>query len=84
MNKPLVLLVLAAAAMVAACGGSDDSAAQTPAAAGVPASASASIAGMATWINSESAASADTVEPIDLTAFNPPVADDIEPLGLAM
>ena len=84
MNKPLVLLALAAAAMVAACGGSDDSVAQTPAATGVPDSANASIAGMGAWIKSESAASPDATEPIDVTAFNPPVADDIEPLGLAM
>ena len=84
MNKPLVLLVLAAAAMLAACGGSGDSAAQTPATSGVPDSANASIAGMVAWINSESATSSDATEPIDVTAFKPPVADDVEPLGLAM
>jgi nitrous oxide reductase accessory protein NosL len=84
MNKPLVLLVLAAAALSAACGGSGDSATETPIATGVPDSASASVAGMAAWINSASADSPDAVEPLDVTAFNPPVTDDIEPLGLAM
>ena len=78
----LLAAALAAASLLAACGGGGDGA--EPVAVGaVPDSANASIAGMAAWINSESD-DVDTTEPLDVTAFNPPVADDIEPLGLAI
>ena len=85
MNKSNLLLAVMAAALLAACGGggSGDPVVETPAG-GVPDSASASIAGMAAWITSASADSSDTTEPVDLTAFNPPVADNIEPLGWAI
>jgi hypothetical protein len=84
MNKSNLLLALAAAALLAACGGgSGDAVVETPVA-GVPDSANASIAGMAAWISSETATSPDTAEPLDVTAFSPPVADNIEPLGLAI
>ena len=84
MNRSIKLLAvtLAGAALLAACGGGGDSA-EPVAVSAVPDSANASIAGMAAWINSESEDS-DATEPLDVTAFNPPMADDIEPLGLAI
>ena len=84
MNRSTYLLAvtLAGSALLAACGGGGDSTEPVPVSA-VPASANASIAGMAAWINSESDES-DATEPLDVMAFNPPMADDVEPLGLAI
>lgn len=73
MKKSLVL-ALCAAAVLAACGGGDDDA--TPAAtAQVPASASASSMGLIDYLKLLVASSADTLEPVDVTAVTPQ-ADD--------
>jgi ABC-type glycerol-3-phosphate transport system substrate-binding protein len=73
MKKSLVL-ALCVAAVLAACGGGDDDA--PPAAtAQVPASASASAMGLIDYLKLLVSASADTLEPVDLSAVTPP-ADD--------
>ena len=74
MKKSLILALCAAAAL-AACGGGDDN--DTPAAtAQVPASASASAMGLIDYLKLLVASSADTLEPVDVTAVTPP-ADDL-------
>jgi nitrous oxide reductase accessory protein NosL len=73
MKKSLVL-TLCAAAVLAACGGGDDDA--TPAAtAQVPASASVSAMGLIDYLKLLVASSADTLEPVDVSAVTPQTDD---------
>ena len=72
--KKSLILALCAAAVLAACGGGDDEAAPA-ATAEVPASASASSMGLIDYLQLLVAASADTLEPVDVSAVTPP-ADD--------
>ena len=72
--KKSLIVVLCAAATLAACGGGDDN--DTPAAtAQVPASASASSMGLIDYLKLLVASSADTLEPVDVTAVTPQVDD---------
>ena len=72
--KKSLIFALCAAALLAACGGGDDE--DTPVAtAQVPASASASSMGFVDYLKLLVAASADTLEPVDVSAVTPQ-ADD--------
>ncbi len=71
-------LPLAMALSLAACGGGSDSAPVDPLAE-VPASASQSTAGMASYMGALAAAPADAREPVAVLAFSPPTPDDSEP-----
>ena len=72
--KKSLIFALCTAAVLAACGGGDDE--DTPAAtAQVPASASASSMGFVDYLKLLVAASADTLEPVDVSAVTPQ-ADD--------
>jgi len=84
MNKPQLLLTsIAASALLAACGGGGDSMPAPPVAPlatdAVPAGASESSAGLATYVKDLAAASADDKEPADLSTFAPKTPDDTEP-----
>jgi hypothetical protein len=68
---------LCAAAALAGCGGSDDEA--PPVTESVPASASASVGGFVSYLQSLVVASADTLEPVDVSAVTPPTDDTAEP-----
>lgn len=71
------ILALAAAATLAACGGGDD---DTPAVTeAVPPSASASSMGFIEYLKQLVVASADTLEPVDVSAVTPPTDDTSEP-----
>ena len=71
-------LPLAMALSLAACGGGSDPVPVDPLAE-VPASASQSTAGMASYMGSLAAASAEDREPLAVQAFSPPKPDDSEP-----
>jgi hypothetical protein len=76
MRKTLLASLLAAA-VLAACGGGDDAAPAAPAATSeVPASASQSPGGFIAYLQLLVASMADTLEPVDTSAVQPP-ADEI-------
>ncbi|MEO8806194.1 MAG: hypothetical protein ABI433_08930 [Burkholderiaceae bacterium] len=79
MKKSLMILALCAVALLAACGGGGDDNATPAATTEVPASASASVAGLISYLKLLVAASADTLEPVDVSAVTPPVGDAAEP-----
>ncbi|HEY9238693.1 MAG TPA: hypothetical protein VIP10_07650 [Burkholderiaceae bacterium] len=82
MNKSWVTLALAlgASAVLAGCfGGSDDPPAVTEA---VPASASESSEGFVNYVKALVASSADTLEPVDVSAVTPPANDTGEPVAI--
>jgi hypothetical protein len=70
------------AMLVAACGGGGGSPAVADVTVAVPASASASTAGMVAYLSQLAAAPSETAEPLDVSTFAPPQPDDIEPLVL--
>jgi ABC-type glycerol-3-phosphate transport system substrate-binding protein len=85
MKKQSLLIVTAVAAVLAACGGGGggDAGAPAPApTAEVPDSASQSPQGLADYLMSLSAASADDLEPVDVARFAPPTPDDVEPVAV--
>ena len=83
MKKSLILVFCATALLSACGGGGDDAPAPAPApTAEVPGSASASIAGMMSYLSSLLVAMADTLEPSDSSKFAPPTDDTIEPSAL--
>ena len=71
------ILALAAAATLAACGGGDDD--TPPVTEQVPPSASASAAGFIDYLRQLVTASADMLEPVDVSAVTPPTDDAAEP-----
>ena len=71
------ILALAAAATLAACGGGDDD--TPPVTEQVPPSASASATGLIDYLKQLVAASADMLEPVDVSAVTPPTDDAVEP-----
>ncbi len=81
MNKSWMTLTMAlcAAAVLAGCGGGDDPPAVTEA---VPASASESSDGFMGYVKALVASSADTLEPVDVSAVTPPADDAAEPVAV--
>jgi len=82
MKKQTLLIVTAVAAVLTACGGGGGGGG-TPApapTAEVPDSASQSPQGMAEYLLSLVASSADELEPVDVARFAPPTPDDVEPV----
>jgi hypothetical protein len=76
--------LLVAAALLSACGGGgDDVTAPAPGPlAEVPASASQSSTGLASYLttlNAAPAADSDRAEPVDISNFNPPTSETAEP-----
>ena len=73
-------VAIAVAGLLSACGGGSDSAPPPAEANEVPASASASSAGMVAYMMTMSAASdADAREPVDLTGFDPVRPEEEDP-----
>ena len=72
------ILALCAAAALAGCGGGDDDDVP-PATESVPASASASVGGFIGYLQLLVVASADLLEPVDVSAVTPPTDDTVEP-----
>ena len=79
MKKSWVLALCAAAAL-AACGGGDDEV--PPVTQSVPASASASTSGFMGYLKQLVVSSADTLEPVDVSAVTPPTDDTAEPTSV--
>ena len=77
----------ALALLLAACGGGGGADVPPPVAADplaeVPASASQSAAGMASYVNTLSTLPAESREPAAVDSFNPPRAEDTEPEPVA-
>lgn len=67
------------AVLLVACGGGSDDSPPPPVTTEVPASASQSVVGLLSYLKQLVVADADTLEPVDVSAVTPPVADDIEP-----
>ena len=77
MRKILISALLAAAVLAACDGGSDNS--PPPATSQVPDSASQSVAGFVDYLKRLVVASADTLEPVDVSAVSLPTDDSLEP-----
>jgi hypothetical protein len=78
MNKKALLAVCCSALLLVACGGGDDD--ETPAVTSqVPDSASASVSGFIAYLQALVVASADTLEPVDVSAVTPPSDDTASP-----
>ena len=78
-NKSWVLALCTAAAL-AGCGGGDDD--EPPVTESVPASANASVAGFIGYLKELVVASADMLEPVDVSAVTPPTDDTAEPASV--
>ncbi len=80
MNKRILISLASATLLLVACGGgSDDPVVVPPPTSEVPALASASSTGLATYLTDLSMASADMLEPVSLTTFAPVQPEDTEP-----
>ena len=77
MKKSWVLVLVAAAALAGCGGGGSDYV--PPATESVPASASASVSGFIAYLQQLVVASADMLEPVDVSAVTPPTDDTAEP-----
>jgi len=89
MNKLQLALIVASTAVITACGGSDDEVLVTPpvvvvppVTAEVPPSASATEAGLFAYLDALFKASADGLEPVDLSTFSPALSDNTEPMAI--
>ena len=71
------IFALAVAGTLAACGGGDDD--TPPVTEQVPPSASASVTGFIDYLKQLVVASADMLEPVDVSAVTPPTDDAVEP-----
>ena len=71
------IFALAVAGTLAACGGGDDD--TPPVTEQVPPSASASATGFIDYLKQLVVASADMLEPVDVSAVTPPTDDAVEP-----
>ncbi len=78
MNKSWVFALCASAALVGCGGGGDDAA--PPVTESVPQSASASVTGFIDYLKQLVVASADMLEPVDVSAVTPPTDDAAEPV----
>jgi hypothetical protein len=72
MKKSWIVLLFSAAVLSACGGGGDDTPAPPPVTQEVPPGASASVAGLMTYLKALVAAPADTLEPVDVSAVTPP------------
>jgi hypothetical protein len=79
MKRSLILSLCVVAASLSACGGGGDDNSTPPATSQVPANASSSIGGFIDYLKALVVASADTLEPVDVSAVTPPVDDAAEP-----
>ena len=79
MKRSLILSLCVVAASLSACGGGGDDNSTPPATSQVPASASASIGGFIDYLKALVVASADALEPVDVSAVTPPADDAAEP-----
>ncbi|HEX6704457.1 MAG TPA: hypothetical protein VF169_06825 [Albitalea sp.] len=82
MHKRILITLFSSAAMLSACGGGGGGEAPAPAPSptdAVPDSASASMAGMKSYLMDLSTMQVEDKEPVDLSRFAPPSADDSEP-----
>ncbi|MBT9455637.1 MAG: hypothetical protein IV092_17635 [Burkholderiaceae bacterium] len=89
MNKLQLALIVVSTAAITACGGSDDEVLGTPpvvvvppVTAEVPASASATEAGLFAYLDALFKANADGLEPVDLSNFSPSLSDTTEPMAI--
>ena len=80
MRKILISALFAAAVLSACAGGNDET--PPPATAQVPESASQSVAGFVDYLKRLVVASADTLEPVDVSAVSPPTDDSAEPAAV--
>ncbi|GEM_PF-6099531 len=85
MNKHTLISLFAGAALLSGCGGGGSySAPPAPAATdAVPDSASASAAGLASYLVDLSTMQVEDKEPVDLSTFMPKSAEDTEPEPVA-
>lgn len=81
MKKSGIVLLMAVAALTA-CGGGDDDTPAPPVTEAVPASASASVAGLIDYLKALVVASADMLEPVDVSAVTPQTDDAVEPTAV--
>ena len=79
MKKSWILAMCAAAALVG-CGGGDDD--PPPVTQSVPPGASTSVAGFIGYLKQLVVASADTLEPVDVSTVTPPADDAAEPVSV--
>ena len=83
MHKRILVSLFSSAAMLTACGGGGgggDAPAPTPAPTdAVPDSASSSSTGMKSYLMDLSTMQVENKEPVDLSSFAPPTAEDTEP-----
>jgi hypothetical protein len=79
MKASWILGLCAAAALTACGGGGDDDNVTPPVTEQVPANASESVGGFIDYLKQLVVASADTLEPVDVSAVTPPADDAAEP-----
>ena len=75
--RKILISALSAAAVLSACGGGNDDT-PPPVTSQVPESASQSSAGFVDYLKRLVVASADTLEPVDVSAVSPPTDDSAE------
>lgn len=71
-----------AVGLVACGGGGDDSPAAPPVTTSVPASASVSVTNFIAYLQQLVVASADTLEPVDVSGVTPPTSDTDSPVSV--
>lgn len=77
------VLLIGAGLVMSACGGSSgDAPVNVPPSLEVPADASASSAGLVTYLTTLNVIDAEDREPVGIAAFNPQQPDDTEPQAL--
>ena len=82
MKKSWIVLLMAGAVLSACGGGDDDTPPPPPVTEAVPASASASVGGLIDYLKALVVASADTLEPVDVSAVTPQTDDAVEPTAV--
>ena len=78
MKKSWIVLLMAVAAL-SACGGGDDDTPAPSVTDAVPASASASVGGLIDYLKALVVASADSLEPVDVSGVAPQTDDAVGP-----
>ncbi len=82
MKTSRILGLCVAAALTACGGGGDDDNVTPPVTEQVPATASQSVGGFIDYLKQLVVASADTLEPVDVSAVTPPADDAAEPTAV--